>query len=165
MKKMPSEIVMSFRNGKNSVVSAGVCAVVKISVATPNPASDSQKYFCLAGRPFGFLCLILMKSSAKPTAPKASVTSSANQTKRLVRSAHSRVDTLIAQRISTPPMVGVPVFFRCEAGPSSRTGWPNLKRYSRSIIQGPKANENSSAVRIPSTARIVRYPKRLKPLT
>ena len=53
-------------------------------------------------------------------------------------------------------MVGVPVFFRWLCGPSSRTGCPNLKLYSRAISQGPKANEKIRAVSTPNTARNVR---------
>ena len=37
---------------------------------------------------------------------------------------HSSVGSTMAITISTPPIVGVPVFFRCDCGPSSRTNWP-----------------------------------------
>ncbi len=40
-------------------------------------------------------------------------------------SAHRMVATAIPARIISPPMVGVPFLVRrCDAGPSSRIGWP-----------------------------------------
>jgi len=45
-------------------------------------------------------------------APKPSVTPSTIQTKRLLGSNQSRVETVMANRISTPPMVGVPLLLR-----------------------------------------------------
>lgn len=45
-------------------------------------------------------------------APKPSVTHSTIQTKRLARSNHSTVENAMAKRISTPPMVGVPLLER-----------------------------------------------------
>ena len=56
--------------------------------------------------------------------PKASVVVRSIQTKRLDRSAHSSVLTPVATKIRTPPIVGVPDFWRCDCGPSVRTRWP-----------------------------------------
>ncbi len=53
--------------------------------------------------------------------PKATVTPSVIHTKRLARSAQSRVPATIATRMSAPPIVGVPAFDRWLCGPSERT--------------------------------------------
>jgi len=63
--------------------------------------------------PSGFLCTTLRQSSAQPMAPKPSVTMSTIHTKRLLQLNHSSVDSAIENRISTPPMVGVPPLVRC----------------------------------------------------
>ena len=65
--------------------------------------------------PSGSLLTTLRQSSTQPMAPKPSVTSSTIQTKRLVKSNHSRVATAMDNRISTPPMVGVPLLLRCDS--------------------------------------------------
>ena len=62
--------------------------------------------------PSGFFCTTLRQSSAQPMAPKPKVTISTIQTKRLLQSNHSSVDTPMPIRISTPPIVGVPLFAR-----------------------------------------------------
>jgi len=49
------------------------------------------------------------------------VTRSAVQTSRLFKSPKSRVATVTASRMSAPPIDGVPVFFWCDSGVSSRT--------------------------------------------
>ncbi len=41
-------------------------------------------------------------------------------------------------RINMPPMVGVPIFFRCAAGPSLLTIWPHLSQRRNGISTGPK---------------------------
>ena len=77
------------------------------------------------------------------------------QTKGLLRSAHSRVGTTMEMTISTPPMVGVPAFFWCALGPSSRMYWPIWN--SRSFDdQGPMINPVNSAVRLAKAVRNVR---------
>ena len=40
------------------------------------------------------------------------------------RSAHNSVGSSTEIAMSTPPMVGVPAFFWCACGPSSRMYWP-----------------------------------------
>ncbi|MNT38983.1 hypothetical protein D3C72_1751980 [compost metagenome] len=84
-----------------------------------------------------------------------SVTASSSHTYWLDRSAHSRVVTLIASRISVPPMVGVPVFTRCVCGPSLRTAWPTLSSVSLAITHGPSHSEITSDVNAAITARSV----------
>jgi len=39
-----------------------------------------------------------------------------------------------------PPMVGVPVFFRWDCGPSSLTVWPNFNLVRKGIKTGPIAS-------------------------
>ena len=80
--------------------------------AAMRPITDCQKYFSRERMPSGSLLTTLRQSSTQPIAPKPSVTSSTIQTKRLDRSNHSKVDTAIENRISTPPMVGVPLLTR-----------------------------------------------------
>ena len=52
--------------------------------------------------------------------PKAAVVSTADHTNGLVRSAQSSVGINADAMISSPPIVGVPAFLRCVAGPSCR---------------------------------------------
>src|SRR6218665_312880 len=84
--------------------------------AATRPITDCQKYFSRERMPSGFLCTTLRQSSTQPIAPKPRVTSSTIQTKRLDRSNDSRVDSAIDSKISTPPMVGVPLLDRCDCG-------------------------------------------------
>ncbi len=81
----------------------------------------------------------LRKSSAKPIAPKPSVTPSTIHTYGLDKSAHSSVETLTASRIITPPMVGVPFLVsKCDSGPSRRIGCPSAcLDFSQRMIFGP----------------------------
>ena len=67
--------------------------------------------------PSGSLLTTFRQSSDQPMAPKPSVTTNTIQTKRLVQSAHSKVDTAMHNSINTPPMVGVPLLLMCEAMP------------------------------------------------
>jgi len=77
--------------------------------AASRPIRLCQKYFSRERMPSGSLCTTLRQSSAQPMAPKPRVTMSTIQTKRLERSAHSSVDVAMHKRMSTPPMVGVPL--------------------------------------------------------
>ena len=47
----------------------------------------------------------------KPTIPKPTVTARASHTKRFSRSHQSKVASTNENRMSEPPMVGVPAFF------------------------------------------------------
>ena len=85
--------------------------------AATRPISDCQKYFSRERMPSGFLCTTLRQSSTQPMAPKPSVTSITIQTKRLLQSNHSSVETPMPIRISTPPIVGVPLLARCVCMP------------------------------------------------
>ena len=62
--------------------------------------------------PSGFLCTTLRQSSDQPIAPNPIVTTITIQTKRLLQSNQSNVETPIPIRISTPPIVGVPLLTR-----------------------------------------------------
>ena len=85
--------------------------------AATSPMMDCHRYLSRERMPSGSLCTTLRQSSAQPIAPKPSVTSSTIQTKRLLRSNQSRVETAMHSRISTPPMVGVPLLLKWEATP------------------------------------------------
>ena len=52
----------------------------------------------------------------------------------------------MAARISTPPMVGVPCFFRCDSGPSVLITCRACSASSLRITQGPMMKETTSAV-------------------
>lgn len=82
--------------------------------AAIRPMTDCQKYFSRERMPSGSLLTTLRQSSTQPMAPKPSVTSSTIQTKRLDRSNHSSVEIAIDSKMSTPPMVGVPLLDRCD---------------------------------------------------
>ena len=107
--------------------------------------------------PSGSLCTTLRQSSTQPMAPNPSVTSSTIQTKRLDRSNQRMVESAIANRISTPPMVGVPPLLRWVCIAYSRIGWPILSAARRRMKKGPAASPTSSAVSAAMTARNVRY--------
>ena len=81
------------------------------------PITDCQKYFSPEGMPSGFLPTTLRQSSTQPIAPKPIVTTITIQTKRFDQSNQSRVETPMPSRISTPPMVGVPVLATCDSTP------------------------------------------------
>ncbi len=53
-------------------------------------------------------------------------------------------------------MVGVPDFFRCDCGPSSRINWPIWNSRNFSITQGPMNIAISSAVPEAKAVRNVR---------
>ncbi len=57
-----------------------------------------------------------------------------------------------------PPMVGVPAFFMCDLGPSSRMYWPIWNSRSLAISQGPSARHRNSAVMAANAVRNVAYP-------
>ena len=125
--------------------------------AAISPITDCQKYFSPDGMPSGFFFTTLRQSSIQPMVPKPKVTSITIQTKRLLQSNHSSVDTPTPIRISTPPIVGVPRLIRCVCTPYSRTGWPIFSSARRRITHGPNARPISSAVIAAITARNVRY--------
>ena len=58
--------------------------------------------------------------------------------------------------ISTPPIVGVPDFFLCHSGPSSRMYWLIWNSRSFSITNGPMNRAISSAVSDAKAVRKVR---------
>src|SRR5699024_8557951 len=104
------------KNGTISSVSAGVCALkYKISAAA-NAPPDCQKYFHRAGKPRGSFSTTMRQSSTQPTAPKSNNTPVVIHTKRLLKSAHSKVESTMATIIKPPPIVGVPDFFKWLSG-------------------------------------------------
>ncbi|MNJ79739.1 hypothetical protein D3C77_778560 [compost metagenome] len=75
----------------------------------------------------------------------------------MVRSDHNRVLMAMAERISAPPMVGVPFLDRCDCGPSVRTDWPICRVCRVRIIQGPSHKARIRDVSTPRMPRRVRY--------
>ncbi len=82
------------------------------------------------------------------------VTNSVSQTNLLVRSHHKMVGITSANRMSEPPIVGVPAFFLCVCGPSVRICSPICLLRSRSMNQGPSRNEIASAVSVAAMMRV-----------
>jgi len=72
----------------------------------------------------------------------------------LDRSHHRSTDTTRQNRISAPPIVGVPAFFLWVLGPSSRICWPICRDRSRSMNHGPIRNDRISAVIAAARIRI-----------
>ena len=97
-------------------------------------------------------------------APKAAVENITTQIKGFDRSAHKKVGSRMAMQMSTPPMVGVPAFFWCALGPSSRMYWPIWNSRSFSMTNGPMMSVISSAVSEAKAVRNVRYRKMRKGL-
>ena len=95
---------------------------------------------------------IFFKSSINPTNPKLNVTSRATHMNRLERSAHKRVVTPRQTKIKAPPIVGVPVFSKCDCGPSLRTDCPNFIKDKYLIIRGPRIRPANKDVRVANTA-------------
>src|SRR5215469_4891732 len=95
-------------------------------------------------------------------APNAVVEQTAIQTKGLLGSDHSTVGSRMAMAMSTPPMVGVPDFFWCDLGPSSRMYWPIWNSRSFWMTYGPMNSAMSSAVSEANAVRNVRYRKMRK---
>ena len=82
--------------------------------------------------------------------------SSVIQTKRFPRSDHSNVPMVVAAKINTPPMVGVPDLGRWLEGPSSRMVSLILRSFSLRMTTGPITKLITSAVKMPQMARNVR---------
>ncbi len=59
--------------------------------------------------------------------------------------------------MSSPPMVGVPAFVRCVAGPSCRMTWPIWNSRSFRISSGPSSRLMARAVRLAAAVRNVMY--------
>ncbi len=70
--------------------------------------------------PFELPAAIFCQSSTNPMAQKLTATARVNQMRGSVSFVHSRVETTIAARMRSPPMVGVPALLKWPSGPSSR---------------------------------------------
>ena len=90
-------------------------------------AATCMSSFCFGFRPSDCFFTIFRKSSMKPIRPNSRVSSSTG-TMRTSRETTRKMipHTRIASRKPMPPIVGVPAFFRCAWGPSSRICCPNL---------------------------------------
>ena len=105
----------------------------------PRLSNTCSNIFCFAVSPRLFFLAIFSKSSRNPIAPNTSIV-------RIIAkvSAASPFVTIpvtspaaIPRTIMTPPIVGVPAFFLCASGPSSRMNWPNcfcLRNGIRSLV-------------------------------
>ena len=74
------------------------------------------------------------------------------------------IGTNVESTISTPPIVGVPFFFWCACGPSSRMYCPICISRSFLISHGPNTNARNIAVKLAYTVRTVMYRKTLSGL-
>jgi hypothetical protein len=91
----------------------------------------------------------MIKSSISPIRPKPIVTPSASQINWKSPREKQSVAAMRPSHMMRPPIVGVPALERCVLGPSSRTCWPNLRRFNKGIPTYPAAsatqNETSTA--------------------
>ena len=84
--------------------------------------------------------------------PIQRIDSIATTTNRLVSGAQSSVGTMVASRMMSPPIVGVPRLLWWLAGPSARITCPTLRARSRRITGGPTTKASSSAVTVAPAA-------------
>ena len=90
----------------------------------PIAITSWQASFVRAERPSERALTIFSQSSANP------IKAHPNAVPNTARLAASRLERIrygipIAVKITRPPIVGVPAFVWCSAGPSSRMCWPN----------------------------------------
>ena len=95
-----------------------------------------------------------MKSSTKPTAPQASVVNSTAMA-AVLRVERMTNGSVMASRMSRPPMVGVPCFSACASGisPRARTNWPTSFSRSQAMNLGPRKIRSIAAVMLPMRTR------------
>ena len=60
---------------------------------------------------------------------------------------------MVASRMMSPPIVGVPRFPWWEAGPSARITCPIFRALSRAMMGGPTTKASRSAVTVAPAAR------------
>ncbi len=85
--------------------------------------------------------------------PYPAVTAVVAQTKTFRASHQKIVGTRTLSRMSAPPMVGVPCFLKCVAGPSSRTIWPICFFWSSRMNHGASTKLRSIAVIVAAMTR------------
>ena len=91
--------------------------------------------------------LILIKSSKNPMRPQRTITRSTGSTRENPSRTPMRAARSQPRSRNTPPMVGVPAFFRWEGGPSCRSFWRKSIRFKKRITTGPGSavNRNPSS--------------------
>ena len=72
------------------------------------------------------------------------------------------VGTRTLSRMSAPPIVGVPLLIKCDAGPSARTTWPICLRRSSRMNHGDRRKAKSIAVTVAAIVRNGTYRKTLR---
>ena len=122
---------------------------IEETIAAARPNTDCQKYFQRLGRPLGFsrsLC-----GSHRPSRWRQTAGSRPGRSRRsgCAGRPKARCYTAMDERISAPPMVGVPFFDRCDCGPSLRNRWTDLQICRVRIIHGQSHRDNASAVSTP----------------
>ena len=125
--------------------------------------NDWNKIFCFEESPSELLFLIFRKSSKNPINEKPIVTPKTTHIYLFPKSAQRSVDITNEDNINKPPIVGVPVFFRCDLGPSSLTYCSNCIDFKKFIMKGPINIDINKAVMVPPIVLTVRYLKTSKP--
>ncbi len=125
--------------------------------------SVSSNIFCQLESPRFCFFKSFLASSKAPTEPNARRESSAAQMAPLLRSHQISVEMVMAARISTPPMVGVPALTWWCSGPSARICWPILRAGQGADHPGAQRQESPMAVAAAMAARKVTYRKTEKP--
>src|SRR5688500_1825450 len=113
--------------------------------------------FVRADRPSDRAFTIFSQSSANPIPAEASAVPNTAML-AASRSDRIRYGTPIAVNTIRPPIVGVPAFTWCSAGPSSRMCWPNSRSRRNWMYLGPRkieiSSEASPAIRISPITRV-----------
>ena len=125
---------------------------------SPTAITACSRSFLRADRPSERFFEIFVQSSRKP---RNALATAVPNTAMLARSCLERMrnGTETAMNRTIPPMVGVPAFTACPAGPSSRMCWPNSRARSHQMNFGERKTQMSSeAVPAMSTSPMARGP-------
>jgi hypothetical protein len=159
----PRSTTGSLRNGTCKLRDASAVGGYSSSAApTPAAISACPRNFSRLLRPLEFFRRIFLKSSTKPSAPSNSVGASTSHRKWLSGRHQHSAPAVSENRISRPPIVGVPFLLPCKSA-SSRTssrpriGWPSFSRVSARITAGPTHSVNPNVHSAAISARKVTY--------
>ena len=117
--------------------------------------------------PSDFFSRTFLKSSQNPSNPQAAMVQAQTATNGLSGRAKTSVEISTEPMMSTPPIVGVPIFPPWSSASlwtsaAVRIGWPTLSEIRRRITRGPKMTEMMNASSPALAARKVMYWKRFK---
>ena len=144
-------------NSRSAIGTLSVVGIPTMSTATQtSPAAMTARAAIrhLPERPSERRLTTFMKSSTKPTAPQARVVNS-TAIAAVLRVERITNGSVMASRMSRPPMVGVPCFSACPSGmsPRARTNWPTSFSRSQAMNLGPRKIRSIAAVMLPIRTR------------